>query len=108
MFDYLSALTLWTLDKSAARMVLVSGDIAQQHITRRIDSGLSPPLKFELRGHQITCWLDVSEGTIQRVYFEEPELFKVLCTSGWRLSHQMSLALKIASLIVGLKDLNHR
>lgn len=108
MFDYLSALTLWILDKSAARVVLVSGDIAQRYITRRIDSGLSPPLKFELRDHQITFWLDLSEGTIQRVYFDVPDLFKVLYTSSWRLSHQMSLALKIASLIIGLKDLNHR
>lgn len=108
MFDYLSALTLWMLDKSAARVVLVSGDIAQRYITRRIDSGLSPPLKFELRGHQIIFWLDVSEGTIQRVYFDVSDLFKMLSTSRWRLSHQMSLALKIASLIVGLKDLNHR
>ena len=62
MLDYLSALTLWVLDKSAARVVLVSGDIAQRYITRRIDSGLSPPLRFELRGHQITFWLDVSKG----------------------------------------------
>ena len=42
------------LDKSAARVVLVSGDIAQRYITRLLDSGLSPPLKSELRGHQIT------------------------------------------------------
>ena len=96
------------LDKSAARVVLVSGDIAQRYITRRIDSGLSPPLKFELRDHQIIFWLDVSERTIQRVYFDVPYLLKVLCTSNWRFSNQMSLALKIASLIVGLKDLNHR
>lgn len=41
-------------------MVLVSGDIAQRYITMRIDSGLSPPLNFELRGHQIIFWLDVS------------------------------------------------
>lgn len=108
MFDYLSALTLWILDKSAARVVLISGDIAQRYITRRIDRGLSPPLNFKLRGHQITFWLDMSEGTIQRVYFDVPDLFKVLSTSYWRLSHQMTLALKIASLIVGLKDLNHR
>ena len=108
LYDDLSALTLWMLDKSAARVVLVSGDLAQRYITRRIDNGLSPPLKFELRGQQITFWLDVSEGTTQRVYVDVPDLFKVLSTYTWRLSHQMSLALKLASLIIGLKDLNHR
>lgn len=101
MFDYLSALTLWMLDKSAARVALVSGDIAQRYITRRFDSGLSPPLGFELRGHHITFWLDVSESTIQRVYLDVPDLFKVYFTSSWPLSYQMSLALNIASLMVG-------
>ena len=108
MFDDLSALTLWMLDKSAARVALVSGDIAQRYLTRRFDSGLSPPLVFELRGHHITFWLDVSESTIQRVYFDVPDLFKVYSTSSWRLSYQMILALKIASLMVGQKDLNYR
>ncbi|KAL8767343.1 MAG: hypothetical protein Q9209_006106, partial [Squamulea sp. 1 TL-2023] len=108
LYSHLAELSISIIDASNAKIVFVSGTLARKCIIEGNDKKLIP-VSVKLGSEDLQCHLEVEDGdkSIRRIYLEAPDLWRVAQGFTFKATVRMSLGLRLASIITGLKEIDY-